>query len=107
MWLCTQYGFYSIVQKLPGEFHVRARLKRDLEHLCKLCTRTWKIHHSAEADYRWRIVVNATAVARIMSALAEDIDYDNFKGRIHACPDQCEKSAAYAQLWAALAALQK
>ena len=33
MWLCTKHGFFSIVEKLPGEFHIRARVKRDIENL--------------------------------------------------------------------------
>ena len=33
MWLMTKHGFYSIVQKQPGEFHIRARVRKDLENL--------------------------------------------------------------------------
>jgi len=33
MWLMTKHGFYSIVQKNPGEFHIRARVRKDLENL--------------------------------------------------------------------------
>ena len=33
MWLMTKHGFYSIVQKKQGEFHVRARVRKDLENL--------------------------------------------------------------------------
>jgi hypothetical protein len=33
MWLMTKHGFYSIVEKRPGEFHVRARVRQDLENL--------------------------------------------------------------------------
>jgi len=29
----TKHGFYSIVQKKPGEFHIRARVRKDLENL--------------------------------------------------------------------------
>ena len=32
MWLATQHGFYSIVQKPAGQFHVRTRCKQDLEN---------------------------------------------------------------------------
>lgn len=41
MWLATKYGWFSIVQKQApddGEaavYHVRARVKQDLEHLVK------------------------------------------------------------------------
>jgi hypothetical protein len=36
MWLATQHGFYSIVQKPAGQFHVRTRCKQDLENLISL-----------------------------------------------------------------------
>ena len=33
MWRMTKLGFYSIVARKPGEFHVRGREKQDLENL--------------------------------------------------------------------------
>jgi len=33
MWLMTKHGFYSIVEKLPGEFHIRSREREDLQNL--------------------------------------------------------------------------
>ena len=33
MWLATKHGFYSIVQKSNGHFHVRGRMRQDLENL--------------------------------------------------------------------------
>lgn len=33
MWLMTKHGFYSIVQKKPDEYHVRARERQDLQNL--------------------------------------------------------------------------
>jgi hypothetical protein len=33
MWLCTQLGFFSIVRKEPGTFHIRARCLGDLDAL--------------------------------------------------------------------------
>jgi hypothetical protein len=35
MWLMTKHGFYSIVQRKPDEYHVRARERLDLENLLK------------------------------------------------------------------------
>ncbi len=29
----TKYGFYSIVQKQQGEYHVRSRERKDIENL--------------------------------------------------------------------------
>lgn len=101
MWLCTKFGFYSIVEKGRGEIHVRARCKRDLENLRRLCTgrvsgsSAWKIHRTEPADYRFRIVVGADALQEIMSALAGSLDYSNFKGVISARPDQSDKLGVY------------
>ncbi len=36
MWLATQYGFYSIVQKAGDTYFVRARVRQDLVNLVKL-----------------------------------------------------------------------
>jgi hypothetical protein len=34
MWLCTKLGFFSIMKKgNPGEWQIRARIKRDLDNL--------------------------------------------------------------------------
>ena len=35
MWLMTKYGFYSIVQKQQGEYHVRSRERKDIENSVK------------------------------------------------------------------------
>ncbi|WP_043586347.1 hypothetical protein [Geminisphaera colitermitum] len=101
MWLCTKIGFYSIVQKLPNEFHVRARCERDLVNLRRHCTASipgasaWQIHRSEPADYRWRLVVGAGEIAAIFAALSASIDYSNFKSEIACTPGQRDKLAAY------------
>jgi len=41
--LCTQHGFFTIVQKKPGEFHIRGRLPR------RTGDRRWKDAHSGSA----------------------------------------------------------
>jgi hypothetical protein len=102
MWLCTKLGFYSIVEKLPGEFHVRARSERDLKKLKaavagqvgEKLTR-WKIHRTAPADYRFRIVVSRSSLDAIMVTLAAELDYSNFKGVIAKTEDQRDKLSTY------------
>jgi hypothetical protein len=74
MWLATQHGFYSIVQKPAGQFHVRARCKQDLENLTSLVGIESRPHNTTDGDYAWRIVVGQKEVARIMAALATTID---------------------------------
>jgi len=114
MWLCTQHGFYSIVRKADGAFHVRARRRQDLVNLRDLVfgrgyrrALRWTIHRTQPADYRWRIIVHEADRAVIFAGRGSAIDYTNFKARIHARPDQREKAHAYGCLWAELHHLQE
>ena len=106
MWLCTQHGFFSIVQKKPGEFHIRGRLRADMENLVKLCGADWTIIETKSGDYRYRIVCGQNEVTDVLAKLATSIDYVNFKSRIHSKGDQADKSAAYSKLWGNLYDLQ-
>lgn len=103
MWLCTQHGFYSIVQKAPNEFHVRARVRRDLENLAALLKRddvvVPPIEEWPNADYRYRFISSGRAIQWILCRLVDALAYDNFKGVISAMPDQRHKYAAYHRLW--------
>ena len=105
--LCTQHGFFSIVQKNPGEFHIRGRLRADMDNLLKLCGAEWLIIETKSGDYRYRIVCGQAEVSEVMAKLAISIDYSNFKSRIHAKSDQADKSAAYSKLWGNLYELQE
>ena len=106
MWLMTKHGFYSIVEKRPGEFHVRARERQDLENL--LSVLSWRLYdrcpeivETPEADYRYRFVTSRKPVSFLMSKLADGIDYPNFKAEIAARPDQRRKP--YHTVWNVLA----
>jgi hypothetical protein len=106
MWIASQLGFFSIVQK-EGFFHVRARLRSDLEALRATARVRVRIEEWPAADYRYRLRVNAAALARIFRALEKSVDYPNFKSRIAQLPAQQEKLAAYGRLWSALYQLQQ
>jgi hypothetical protein len=106
MWLATQHGFYSIVQKPAGQFHVRTRCKQDLENLIALADLEAPLHHTTDGDYAWRIIVGQQEVSAIMAALATSIDYSNFKDRIHGTPGQEDKLPAYSRLWSQMLAYQ-
>ena len=106
MWLATQHGFYSIVQKPAGQFHVRTRCKQDLENLVALAGLEAKLHHTTDGDYAWRIIVGQPEVSTIMATLATSIDYSNFKDRIHDLPDQRDKASIYSRLWSQLYSFQ-
>lgn len=80
MWLFTRRGFYSIVEAPtdPGSTQIRAR---DREHLESLGLER-EIVHLAGADYPYRVVVPKNVAVDAISALAQEIDYRNFKDTI-------------------------
>lgn len=106
MWLFTKSGFYSIVRKGNGEYHVRARARKDLENLVALSGRKHKIHRFPNADYRWRIVCGGLEVRLLIDHLAAGIDYPNFKAVVGATPDQADKLPAYHEIWGVMAGYQ-
>src|ERR1035437_900658 len=100
MWLMTKHGFYSIVQKKPGEFHVRARVRQDLENLVdRVPLPGAEIHATKTADYSFRIVTGQGDVRKVMQFLGDSLDYSNFKDTIARTPDQQAKHDAYASVW--------
>ena len=102
MWLMTKHGFYSIVQKQRGEYHVRTRERKDIENLViRLPLAKAKIVENESSDYAFRIVVGGEDVGTILKFFGETIDYDNFKDRIDRTPDQ--KHKPYHQIWHILA----
>lgn len=107
MWICSKLGFFSIVQKDDGYFHVRARVKGDLENLCKMAgIKPATIETWPNADYRFRVLVGNRNICNIFGALEHSIDYPNFKSEISSNPAQSPKLPAYHQLWHNLAKLQ-
>lgn len=100
MWLMTKHGFYSIVQKTPGEFHVRARVHKDLENLVeRACLSGALIHFGKATDYPYRLVVSQRDVLLILKFLGETLDYSNFKNAVAQSPDQSDKFTVYERLW--------
>lgn len=105
MWICSKLGFFSVVRK-PGDlFHIRARVRKDLENLVDAVGshRNWKItiHDSHEtdprADYAFRIVVPEKWWGAFGIILVESVDYANFKGIVGATPDQRERLPIYSR----------
>ncbi len=107
MWLFTKHGFYSIVRKKESEFHVRARLKGDLENLIRVVGLEAKIITTRDADYRYRLVVGGQDVARVMECLGQEIDYSNFKGKIASDPKQRGRLGAYHEIWSVMYGVQR
>jgi hypothetical protein len=99
MWLNSVLGTFSVVQAgvEPGrrpsaarKLMVRARLRRHLELLQRdhpSLRRYPIIESEPHRDYRWRIIVPRTTFARVVAAMVEKLDYQNFKSAAAASPD--------------------
>jgi hypothetical protein len=104
MWLMTKHGFYSIVEKKPGEFHLRSRVRKDLENLvARVPLPDAAIIDTSSADYACRIIVGKDQVLGVLKFLGETLDYSNFKDKIADTPDQAQKHDVYARIWSILA----
>lgn len=120
MWLMTKHGFYSIVQK-PDGIHIRAREREDLERLKNAWDRECvnpshvfymnrhnmlpgdipQILETPLNDYRWRVIIQSSALGQVMTLLGESITYPNFKAQIDSDPAQRRKP--YHKVWSLLA----
>ena len=107
MWLFTKHGFYSIVRKSPSEYHVRARVKKDLQNLKDLLELTEPILESGSADYRFRLVVGQKTYLTIMALVARSVNYENFKNEVAMTEDQRQKLKTYHEIWRRMAELQE
>lgn len=95
MWLCTQLGFFSIVQKDENTYHIRARSREDLEQLAQAAGTGTPVTSYAGSDYPWRILCPTTVLPMFMQALTASITYGNFKSAISASSTQRSKLKAY------------
>lgn len=111
MWLVTDFGFFSVVQK-PGDAEagtltVRARVRGDLEtlrdtHLPEL----GPIREGAGTDYACRAQAPRAAVAAAMARAVEAIDYDNFKNSVRKRQGR-ERESVLHDVWTDLMKLQR
>jgi hypothetical protein len=102
MWLMTKHGFYSIVEKAPGQFHVRSRERHDLQNLVdRIPLAGQKIIATPDADYAARLIVDRATLMSILLFLGETLDYGNFKDTVDSTPDQ--KHKPYHDIWSVLA----
>ena len=102
MWLMTKCGFYSIVQKQPGVYHIRSRERKDIENLVENVPLPGaEIMESKKTDYAVRIIVGKEDVLAVLKFLGENLDYDNFKAKIDRTLGQDHKP--YHEVWNVLA----
>ena len=96
MWVFTKYGFFSAVcarqgsggrgQPVdPGRVMVRARVRGHLDALKGRFPELLggcEVREFAGADYAFRIFAAKSEWSRALAALAEEVDYDNFKAEV-------------------------
>ena len=123
MWIFTKHGFFSAVcarqadgkhgQPVdPSRIMVRARVRDHLEalrkHFPELLGKC-EIQEFAGTDYAFRLFVQKSAWTQVVSALAEESDYDNFKSEV--ARHQGRAGAAYEhslhEVWSVMNRLQK
>jgi len=110
MWLVSDRGFYSVVDKgdREGYLCVRGRVREDIDNLLELDSLAGyagEVIETEYSDYRYRVYVKREDWVAAAADLAGQIDYDNFKnavGRIQGY----ERSRAYAKVWQDLYDLQ-
>lgn len=105
MWLMTDIGFFSIVQKPAdqalGRLTIRSRVRSDLEALCKRFGFVDAITEDTGTDYPYRVTAKKADVAAVLAQLATDIDYPNFKDRVKKVQGAA-RAAAYGDVWSVL-----
>lgn len=91
MWIFTDTGFVSAVKKPQdgGLISVRARDKSSLKEL--ISQTKAELINTPHGDYPWRIFITQEQFAEWVSEVALNLDYSNFKSRVH----KVHPSAAY------------
>jgi len=110
MWLVSDRGFYSVVDKgdRDGYLCVRARVLQDLHNLFELDSMKAyrdEVIETDNSDYRYRVYVTREDWVTAASDLAREIDYDNFKSQVGRMQGR-ERADRYLEVWSALAGLQ-
>jgi hypothetical protein len=87
MWVITNCGFFSVVEKPDDKrertLTIRARVRADLENLREgYLPALGPISEDAGTDYKYRARAPRLALASALSQIALDIDYSNFKDSV-------------------------
>jgi hypothetical protein len=102
VWIFSRIGFFSAVRESSqpdARISVRARIKGDLEALRE--TYLPELTSTVEwpgRDYPYRGFCSVEELAKGMSAIAMDIDYNNFKSQVMA-EQGLPRELLYARVW--------
>lgn len=83
MWLFTDFGFFSIVQK-PGspDLTVRSRVRGDLDRFRAVVPGLGETIVGGGTDYEFRAVISHQDFAAGAGNIITGVDYSNFKSRV-------------------------
>lgn len=116
MWIANQDGFFSVVKKSPlpnRPFCVRSRIKQDLvnylRRIGKIGNHTgYDILENVATDYQFRAFISQKDLGRYQIAIANALDYDNFKASLPDKEEHCpNRHRVYMDVWLAIAKLVK
>jgi 8-oxo-dGTP pyrophosphatase MutT (NUDIX family) len=111
MWLLTNFGFFSVVQK-PGDkrtgtLTIRSRVKGDLENLRnKYLPEMGEIEADKGTDYKYRAKAPRESIARAVGQALMELDYSNFKDSV-AVEQGYDRAHLYHDIWDVLYKLQE
>lgn len=93
MWIFLNNAMISIVahRDRPAALLVRARLRGDIERVFPEAV----VEETPAADYRFRAVLPAGTVARVLAGAVAAIRYDNFKASVA----EPRRASAYHDVW--------
>lgn len=123
MWIFTKHGFFSAVCARQGDggygqpvdpdrIMVRARVRGHLEALLNRypdLLGACEIQESTATDYAYRVFLNKSGWSQVLSRLAEETDYDNFKSEVvrHQGRAGAEYERSLHDVWSVMHKLQK
>ncbi len=83
MWIFTDTGFISAIAHYQdrGQIVARSRDRESLDSLAALADTT--IHATPVRDYPFRVHVTRNVFTRWLSTVVADLEYTNFKDRVH------------------------
>ena len=106
--MLTTLGFFSVVQSRgdADTLLVRARVREDLERLRDAHLPDLEILEHHGTDYRFRAIVPRAQWVWAATAMAAEVDYDNFKNAV-AQRQGLVRARIYGRVWHELHELQR
>ena len=102
MWVFTEQGFYSVVEKGPvGKVCVRTRVKADIENLRSYIPEMGQVLVNAATDYPYRVFVRREEWTRALARMSDEISSSNFKNRVHE-KQGADRAHLYGRVWSVM-----